>query len=307
VVRNWLVSAWVVAALLLFSVSSAAAASPAPILYIQGLQCPAHESCSGRAAYNDRIREIPKVGYPSKALSNGTFSDSEPAWSPDHLQIAFVRESRNGLSFTIWVMNADGSNPKQLTHGNVLDTEPAWSPDGKTILFRGPSAGGHSFDLYTVGADGAGQKRVTSNAADVTATHPDWSPGGKLIVFQRMKTGSGAGTGIYTIEPNGTGLKRLTIGGLEPAWSPNGKQIAFVSSDSSAPNVNEIFVMSAAGTGKRRLTSGAESTSPAWSPTGAQIAFLRDSQITLINTDGTGIKQLTKPLHGLAFVDTPDW
>jgi Tol biopolymer transport system component len=296
-----------VVALVLLPGSLAAGGVPsAPILYVQGLQCPAHKSCSGSANY-DRIREIPRVGFPSRALSNGTFSDSQPAWSPNHEQIAFVRESHNGLSYAIWVMNANGSDARAVTHGNVVDAEPSWSPDGKTIVFRGPSADGRSFDLYTVGVNRAGQKRLTSNADNVTATNPDWSPNGKLIVFQRMKSGSGAGSGIYTIRSDGTGLKRLAIGGQQPVWSPNGERIAFVSSDSTAPGLNEIFVMNATGTGKKRLTRGAESTSPSWSPSGSQLVLLRGSQITLIHATGTGIKQLTKPLHGLAFVDTPDW
>lgn len=37
---------------------------------------------------------------------------------------------------------------------------------------------------------------------------------------------------IYTIRPNGTGLKKLTSSPLidaQPAWSPNGRKIAFAS------------------------------------------------------------------------------
>ena len=80
-----------------------------------------------------------------------------PAWSPDHTRIAFIRVSRNGLSYTLWTMLANGGGQRQLTHGTSVAAEPAWSPNGKTIVFRGSSNGGRTFDLYTI----AGGRRDT--------------------------------------------------------------------------------------------------------------------------------------------------
>ena len=286
---------------------AAAGAAPekAPILYVQGISCPARKSCTGQPAYYERIREIPAVGLPSRPLSNGSFSDTEPAWSPDHRQIAFVRESRNGLSYSIWVMRADGSGARPVTHGNVVDVEPTWSPDGKRIAFRGDSADGRSFDLYTVRVDGSGRKDLTSDADDVSVTDPSWSTN-NLIAFERTRQNAGAGTGIYTIRPDGSGLRRLCIGGFDPAWSPGGHRIAFVLPGPRG-GVLEIATMSPNGTGRTFLTGGTESTAPAWSPDGSRIVFLRDTQITVMNADGSHIKQVTRPLHGANFVDTPAW
>jgi Tol biopolymer transport system component len=288
-------------------VRTALGAPAPPILYVQGVNCPAHVSCTHRPAYFLRIRQIARVGFPASQLSSGAFSDSHPVWSRDHAQIAFVRESHNGLSYAIWVMNANGRGARALTHGNVVDSEPSWSPDGKTIVFRGNSPNGRTFDLYTVSVNGRGLHDVTRNADDVGALDPDWSPNGKLIVFARRKQSSGAGTGIYTIRPDGTGLKRLRIGGLEPAWSPSGARIAFVLADPASGGRSQIYLMNARGTGTTRLTSGPESVAPAWSPDGTRIVFVRGTQITLIGTNGRGVKQLTRTLHGGKFVDTPDW
>jgi Tol biopolymer transport system component len=287
--------------------TAAGAAPPPPILYVQGVNCPAHKSCTRLPAYFSRIRKIMKVGLPSTPLSSGAFSDSSPNWSGDHRRIAFVRESHNGLSYTIWVMNANGSGLRALTHGNVVDAEPSWSPDGKRIVFRANSPDRRTFDLYTIGVDGKGLRNVTRNADSVGALDPDWSPNGRLIVFQRMKQGSGAGTGIYTIRPDGTGLKRLRVGGQDPAWSPNGRRIAFVLPDPSSGGTIQIYLMNANGTGRTRLTRGTESTAPAWSPDGSRIVFVRGTQITLIGVSGRRLKQVTRRLHGGKFVDTPDW
>jgi Tol biopolymer transport system component len=297
------------AALVALTVPAAGAAGrpAAPILYVQGLACPAHKSCTGKPAYYDRIRKIQRIGFPSTAVSSGAFDDFHPAWSPHHTRIAFVRVSRNGLSYTLWTMLGNGGGRRQLTRGTTVAGEPDWSPDGKTIVFRSSSNGGRTFDLYTIPAAGGAVRNVTRNPAGVSALNPSWAPNGKLIVFQRMKVNSGAGTGLFTIRPDGSGLKRLTVGGMDPAWSPNGRKIAAIFPDPSSGNQLQIYTLNANGTGRVRVTSGTESTAPAWSPSGTQIAFVRGSQIAVVGASGGRVKQITRPLKGLAFVDTPAW
>ncbi len=59
---------------------------------------------------------------------------------------------------------------------------------------------------------------------------PLWSPRGDLIMFSRLAEGD---YDIYTIKPDGTGLKRLTNShgnDAHQAWSPDGEQIVVASS-----------------------------------------------------------------------------
>jgi Tol biopolymer transport system component len=287
--------------------STASAATTVPILYARGNACPAHRSCTGKPAYFDRIRKIARLGFPSTPVSSGAFSDSHPAWSPDHTRIAFIRVSRNGLSYTLWTMRANGTGARQLTHGTTVAEEPAWSPDGKTIVFRSSANGGRTLDLFTIPAAGGIARNITRNPVGVGALNPDWSPNGKLIVFQRMKRNSGAGTGLYTVRPDGTGLERLTVGGVDPAWSPDGKKIAAAFPDAASGGQFEIYTLNRTGTAKKRVTSGTESTAPAWSPDGTRIACVRGTQIAVVSLGSGRVKQVTRPLHGLAFVDTPAW
>ena len=107
---------------------------------------------------------------------------------------------------------------------------------------------------------------------------PAWSPNGDLIAFTRFSEDD---YDIYTIRPDGTGLKRLTTtpgNDAHEIWSPDGKQILFSSarlgfkdeaplSDDVPQPYAELFVMNADGSGQRPLTDNQwEDGTPAWAP-----------------------------------------
>src|SRR6266496_6161310 len=60
-------------------------------------------------------------------------SSSQPAWSPDGKQIAFVR-SIDGKP-QIFLLPIDGGEATQLTKFRYGAGNPKWSPDGKQIVF----------------------------------------------------------------------------------------------------------------------------------------------------------------------------
>jgi dipeptidyl aminopeptidase/acylaminoacyl peptidase len=68
----------------------------------------------------------------------GSQGGDEPAWSPNGTQVAFVRTDG------IWVMNADGSQPRRIRHVPSTDDQwPVWSPDGRLISFLEAPVCGH--------------------------------------------------------------------------------------------------------------------------------------------------------------------
>src|SRR5262245_23996114 len=76
---------------------------------------------------------IDTKGERLRQLTDGTFRDSAPAWSPDGRRIAFL-SNRSG-STQIHVMWADTRETLQLTHVERDPSGLKWSPDGSRILF----------------------------------------------------------------------------------------------------------------------------------------------------------------------------
>jgi TolB protein len=84
--------------------------------------------------------------------------DWAPRWSPDGKRIAYVSDIDGWAR--IWIMNADGTDPKALTSGDFEDDLPAWSPDGAKICFARNRDG--KIDLMVTSLDGKAQ-RVTKS------------------------------------------------------------------------------------------------------------------------------------------------
>jgi Tol biopolymer transport system component len=106
---------------------------------------------------------------------------------------------------------------------------------------------------------------------------PLWSPRGDLIMFSRVIDNDYE---IYTIKPDGTGVRRLTNAPGNDAhqgWSPDGERIVFASSRrgfkdeaiyTNAPQpYGEIFSMRYDGSDLQQLTDNQwEEGTPAWQP-----------------------------------------
>jgi TolB protein len=131
--------------------------------------------------------------------------------------------------------------------------------------------------------------------------------GNGKIAYASDADGGQGNWDIYVMNPDGTGLTRLTSDPnveARPAWSPDGTKIAFNRSKADGSD-SEIYVMNADGSGVKNLTGGAGGSKPAWSPDGKRIAFQRRSEVYVMNADGSDVRQLTHSGDGVA--DYPAW
>jgi Tol biopolymer transport system component len=87
--------------------------------------------------------------------------------------------------------------------------------------------------------------------------------------------GSTAPGDIFTVNADGSGLRRLTFGldASSPSWSPDGKRLAYLRTDWRHNYATDLWLMNADGSGQRRLSSvGHVLSAPDWSPDGKHIA-----------------------------------
>jgi dipeptidyl aminopeptidase/acylaminoacyl peptidase len=68
-----------------------------------------------------------------KQLTASKDGSSQPAWSPDGKQLAFVRTVDSKPQ--IFLLPMDGGEAIQFTRGKYGASNPKWSPDGKQIIF----------------------------------------------------------------------------------------------------------------------------------------------------------------------------
>ncbi len=204
----------------------------------------------------------------------------------------------SGPSVPSWVKRLHGEVAYTLTATNP-EWDPAWSPDGRRLSFRGYyGLGDGQYDLYAIDANGCHLTRLTHR---MNGTSSSWSPTGQQIVFS-------VPLGIYVINADGTGLRRLNASvsryayGVDtPAWSVSNR-IAYARYLPSQRRT-EIYTANADGSGNASLTRGAPGfVQPSWSPDGISIAFVDETVplqqagiIEVAGADGTGIHRVSPP------------
>ena len=204
-------------------------------------------------------------------------NERQPVWSPDGQRIVFGLLDQSG----IFVMNADGSNPRPLVAGQLVSGV-LWSPDGSRLLFV--KENNRLTDELTTYNFATNRLQVLARAP-VTGNILGnisgfcWSPDGSRVAYATIDFGRDPLTsGVFTLAATGGPATPLVsaTGRRESvqSWSPDGSTIAFVQGASDGRE--DIFLVAADGSGPATNLTNQPGTyaEATWSPDGSLLAFI---------------------------------
>jgi len=270
---------------------------------------------------------------------------SDPRISPDGKQVAFVVTQAdmktNFRNSDVWLVSADGGEPRQLTRSPKRDDQPRWSADSRRLAFVSDRDG--KAQVYVLAIEGGEARKVTDVKTAVQGF--EWSPDGKRIAYiaadpvsdareKEKKEGfdqvvvdtdyAYARLNVIEVSDRAGSLPepiKLTgaLHVVDLAWNPTGDAIAFTARTTpklADSGTTEIYVIDANYKGAQwtQITKNQRIESDvAWSPDGKKISYLSGSDKyptigpSRINHGGTyrvmAKTGASERLTGFAFLD----
>jgi len=159
----------------------------------------------------------------AKPIMPATGTTYGMAWTPDG---RIVYASDQSGSAEIWMMNADGSEPRQLTGDKIFKFSPTVSPDGKFIVYTTSQNGGQ---LMRIDSGGGNPVMLTKYNNSVS---PHISPDGKWVIHYAYVNGL---TRVVRVPLEGgeTQILSESFEASSPRYSNDGTKFACFLVDSS--------------------------------------------------------------------------
>jgi Tol biopolymer transport system component/predicted Ser/Thr protein kinase len=171
-------------------------------------------------------------------LSFAPLRAHHPSWSPDGKSVVFA--GNGGSRWEVYLVPAEGGEPRSLSAAGQVDAEPSWSPDGTTVIFSGlpwadvtpeKATSIRLFDLKT------NQRSSLPGSEGFWA--PRWSPDGKHVL---ALSGDSKKLMIYDFKSRDWSTLAAIERVSNPAWSRDGRRVYFDSDEVSDPAIYRIDI-----------------------------------------------------------------
>jgi Tol biopolymer transport system component len=197
-------------------------------------------------------------GQNVEQITDNSYWDLYPAWSPDGARIAFL--SKRDSDLDLYMMNADGSNQQLFFDSGSHDADIDWA--GDIIVFTS------GFGIWSIKDDGTEPTQITNPAnagqwgqanLPIGDYDPRLRPDGAKIVYERLEDSSTTygGYNIFTVKSDGTQETRLTNTNYSQglaSWSHSGNRLVYVVSAIDNEGKYDMYMMEADGSDNHNVT-----------------------------------------------------
>jgi Tol biopolymer transport system component len=276
------------------------------------------------------IYALDTKGGQAKPLRTGLAFDSQPVFSPDGKQVAFISDASGADN--LWVMKADGTGARQVSFGedDTVLVSPEWSVDGKTVFLSRYRPSYNAYELWQYGLDGS-ETLIVPAKASADQGRDAWasslgatpSPDGKSLYLARhvgsedadqrdewtivkRDLATGAETTIIA-EPSGSGHSRNPGAYFRPALSPDGRWLAYATRFDNQTGLRLRDLQTGDDKWLAFPVTHDQVQASAWLDLLPRYAFAPDSRSVLISAGGTfqrvALDGKTTPIPFSAHVD----